>query len=327
MPTATDFKDYYAILGVSKTATAEEIKRAYRKLARKYHPDVNPGNAEAEEQFKTINEANEVVSNPETRQKYDQFGQYWKQSAAGGAPAQGRKTQAEGFDGDQSSNFDQYSNFDDFLNDLMGGLGGRTKRTYQRTSAQQPDDFAGFRSQAPAPDTEAAIALSFSEAFHGVQKRLQLDDEPINVRIPAGAKPGSRIRIKGKGRLSPFSHQRGDLYLTIELLPHPFFRFSGNNLTCEVPIRPDEAVLGAQIRVPTPDGFVTMTVSKGTRSGQSLRLRGKGWILPKGGRTDLIVKLQIVPPKELSEIEQDCYEKIQANNSFNPRSAIEEVTL
>lgn len=321
MPTATDFKDYYAILGVSKTATAEEIKRAYRKLARKHHPDVNPGNPEAEEQFKAINEANEVVSNPETREKYDQFGQYWKQAAAGVAPPRESNTNTAGFD--------QYSNFDDFINDLLGGLGGRTRAAgnYYRTSTQQPDDFTGFRSQAPAPDTEAAIALSFSEAFHGVQKRLQLDDETINVRIPPGAKPGSRIRIKGKGHPSPFSLQRGDLYLTIELFPHRFFQFSGDNLTCEVPIRPDEAVLGTQIHVPTPDGDVMMTVPKGVNSGQSLRLRGKGWTLPKGNRTDLIVKLQIVSPKDLSEIEQDCYEKIQSNSSFNPRSAIKEVTL
>jgi curved DNA-binding protein len=117
------------------------------------------------------------------------------------------------------------------------------------------------------------------------------------------------------------------LYLTSDLFPHPFFQFSGDNLTCEVSIRPDEAVLGAQIQVPTPEGRVTMTVPKGVRSGQSLRLREKGWILPKGSRTDLIVKLQIVSPKELSELEQDCYEKIQANSSFNPRSALEEVTL
>lgn len=270
MPTATDFKDYYAVLGVSKTATPEEIKRAYRKLARKYHPDVNPGNSKAEEQFKTLNEANEILSDPETREKYDQFGQHWKQAEAGGAPSR-TSANAGGFDSDQ------YSNFDDFINDLMGGSGGRNRagRTHYRTSTQQPDDFAGFRSQAPAPDTEAAIALSFSEAFHGVQKRLQLDDETVNVRIPAGAKTGSRIRIKGKGRPSPFSQQRGDLYLTIELFPHSFFRFSGDNLTCEVPIRPDEAVLGAQIQVPTPDGRVTMTVPKGARSGQSLRLRKK----------------------------------------------------
>ena len=322
MPTAIDFKDYYAVLGVSKTATPEEIKRAYRKLARKYHPDVNPGNSKAEEQFKTLNEANEILSDPETREKYDQFGQHWNQAEAGGAPPR-TSPNAGGFDSDQ------YSNFDDFINDLMGGSGGRSRagRTHYRTSTQQPDDFAEFRSQAPAPDTEAAIALSFSEAFHGIQKRLQLDDETINVRIPAGAKTGSRIRIKGKGRPSPFSQQRGDLYLTIELFSHSFFRFSGDNLTCEVPIRPDEAILGAQIQVPTPEGRVTMTVPKGARSGQSLRLRKKGWILPKGDRTDLIVKLQIVSPTELSKIEQECYEKIQSNSSFNPRSILEEMTL
>ena len=269
MPTATDFKDYYNILGVSKTATSDEIKQAYRKLARKYHPDVNPGNPEAEEKFKDINEANEVLSNPEKREKYDSFGQYWKQAEVSTSP-RGTSTYAE--------NFDQYSSFDDFINDLLGGLGDRTRagRTYYRTSTGQPDDFGPFRSQAPAPDTEAAIALSFSEAFHGVQKRLQLDDETINVRIPAGAKPGSRIRIKGKGRPSPFSQQRGDLYLTIELLPHPFFQFSDDNLTCEVPIRPDEAVLGAQIQVPTPEGRVTLSVPKGVRWGQSLRRRRKG---------------------------------------------------
>ena len=318
MPTATDFKDYYAILGVSKTATPEEIKRAYRKLARKHHPDVNPGNPAAEEKFKDINEANEVISNPETRAKYDEFGQHWKQGAAG-VPPRSTSPNSAGFD---DSDFNGYSNFDDFIQDIMGG---RAKAG--RTNYRQSDNFGGFRSQAPAPDTEAAIALSCSEAFHGVQKRLQLDDDTVNVRIPPGAKSGSRIRVKGKGRPSPFSQQRGDLYLTIELSPHPFFQFSGDNLTCEVPLRPDEAVLGAQIRVPTPDGTVTMTVAKGARSGQSLRLRGKGWILPKGVRTDLIVKIQIVSPQELSEIEQDCYAHIQSHSNFNPRSAIEAVTL
>ncbi len=318
MPTVTDFKDYYAILGVSKTATPEEIKRAYRKLARKHHPDVNPGNPAAEEKFKDINEANEVISNPETRAKYDEFGQHWKQGGAG-VPPRSTSPNSAGF---SDSDFNGYSNFDDFINDIMGG---RAKAG--RTNYRQAEDFGGFRSQAPAPDTEAAIALSLSEAFHGVQKRLQLDDDTVNVRIPPGTKSGSRIRVKGKGRLSPFSQQRGDLYLTIELSPHPFFQFAGDNLTCEVPLRPDEAVLGAQIRVPTPDGVVTMTVAKGVRSGQSLRLRGKGWILPKGVRTDLIVKIQIVSPQELSEIEQDCYEKIQSHSNFNPRSAIEAVTL
>jgi curved DNA-binding protein len=327
MASATDFKDYYAILGVSKTATPEEIKQAYRKLARKYHPDLNPGDKEAEAKFKEINEAQELLSDPEKRQKYDQFGQYWKQASEGGPPPRGASRGVEEFD------FDQYGNFEDFINDLLGRFGGQggTGRTYTyRTSTGQPegfDDFGGFRSQAPAPDTEAAIALTFSEAFHGVQKRLQLDDKPINVRIPAGAKPGSRIRIKGKGHPSPFSHQRGDLYLTVEVLPHPFFRFEGDDIVCEVPIRPDEAVLGAQIKVPTPDGSVMMAIPKAVRSGQSLRLRGKGWTQPKGGRSDLIVKLQIVSPKDLSALEQEYYEKIQAASSFNPRAQLEELRL
>ncbi|HEY9629524.1 MAG TPA: J domain-containing protein [Coleofasciculaceae cyanobacterium] len=311
MPTATDFKDYYAILGVSKTATPEEIKRAYRKLARKYHPDLNPGDQDAEAKFKDLNEANEVLFDPEKRQKYDRFGQHWNSYAEAPTPSE---TNAA------TDNFDQYSDFDAFVNDLLG-------RSRRRTHTNSGFDGNGFRSQAPAPDTEAAIALTFAEAFHGVQKRLQLDDETINVRVPAGAKPGSRIRIKGKGRPNPFSQQRGDLYLTIEVLPHSFWRFEGDDLVCDVPIRPDEAVLGAQIKVPTPDGSVTMKVPKGARSGQSLRLRGKGWALPKGGRGDLFAKLQMVTPQDLSAIEQECYENIQANTSFNPRAQLEEITL
>ncbi len=309
MPTATDFKDYYATLGVSKTASPEETKRAYRKLARKYHPDLNPGDKDAEAKFKDLNAANEVLSDPEKRQKYDQFGQHWNQPGYSEAPPPRNAA---------ATDFDQYDNFDSFINDLLG----RSRR-----GASGGDQGGGFRSQAPAPDTEAAIALTFSEAFHGVQKRLQLDDETINVRIPAGATPGSRIRLKGKGRPSPFSQQRGDLYLTIQLLPHSCFRFEDDDLICDIPLRPDEAVLGSQIKVPTPDGSVTMTVPKGVRSGQSLRLRGKGWTLPKGGRGDLLAKLQIVTPQDLSPIEQEYYEKIQASTSFNPRAQLEEIQL
>jgi curved DNA-binding protein len=328
MPTATDFKDYYAILGVSKTATPEEFKRAYRKLARKYHPDLNPDHKDAEAKFKDLNEANEVLSDPEKRQKYDQFGQYWNQ-ADHSSTASPRESRAATEDFDRYGDFDQYTDFDSFINDLLGGLGnrGRSRRRTSSTQTEPGGAWEGFRTQAPASDTEAAIALTFSEAFHGVQRRLQLDDETINVRIPAGAKSGSRIRIKGKGRPSPFSQQRGDLYLTIDLLPHPFFRFEGDDLVCDLPIRPDEAVLGANISVPTPDGIVTVRVPKGARSGQSLRLRGKGWVMPNGKRGNLFVKLQIVTPKDLSPIEQEYYEKIQATTSFNPRASLEEIKL
>jgi curved DNA-binding protein len=316
MATATDFKDYYATLGLGKTATPEEIKRAYRKIARKCHPDLNPGDKEAEAKFKDLNEANEVLSDPEKRQKYDQFGQHWNQPGYSEPPP--------GKNSSSTVDFDQYGDFSSFINDLLGrsSSGGSARR------GSSPHDFGGgFRSQAPAPDTEAAIGLTFSEAFHGVEQRLLLDDEKINVRIPPGAKPGSRMRLKGKGSPSPFSQQRGDLYLTIEIRPHPFFKFEGDNLVCDIPIRPDEAVLGTEVAVPTPDGSVKIKVPKGTKSGQSLRLRGKGWTLPKGGRGDLYAKIQIVTPQDLSSIEQECYEKIQASTSFNPRTHLEDIKL
>ena len=318
MPTATDFKDYYATLGVPKTATPEEIKRAYRKIARKCHPDLNPGDKDAEAKFKDLNEANEVLSDPAKREKYDEFGQHWHQPRATENPS-ARGTNVSNED------FSQYGDFDSFINDLLGR--GRRTSTRNTGGGYRSRSVFTAESPAPAPDTEAAIGLTCSEAFHGVQHRLQLDDDTINVRIPAGAKPGSRIRLKGRGRLSPFSQQRGDLCLTIEVLPHACFRFEGKNLVCDVPIRPDEAVLGAKIKVPTPDGSVTIEVPKGAKSGQSLKLRGKGWTLPKGGRGDLFIKLEVVTPQQLNSLEQECSEKIQANTTFNPRAHLEEIAL
>jgi curved DNA-binding protein len=327
---ATDFKDYYATLGVSKSATAEEIKKTFRKLAVKYHPDRNPGNKEAEERFKEISEAYEILSDPEKRQKYDQFGQYWQQaSQAGGWPPGGAGVDFGGFD------FSQYSNFEDFINELLGrfSTGDTQGRTYYRAGTGRPagyGDFGGFAdfgSQAPPGDREALLRLTLAEAFQGVQKRLALGNETIDVRIPPGAKPGSRVRVRGKGQQSPYSQQRGDLYLKVELEAHPFFKFEGDNLVCEVPIAPDEAVLGATIEVPTPDGMVTVKVPPGVHSGQSLRLRGKGWPHPKDGRSDQLVRLTIDTPKTLSDSEREYYEKIRASRSYNPRSHLQQVRL
>jgi curved DNA-binding protein len=184
-----------------------------------------------------------------------------------------------------------------------------------------------LRSEIPAADTETAIALTLSEAFHGVQKRLHIDGETLTVQIPAGVKTGSRIRLKGKGRTTPFSKQRGDLYLTVELLPHPFFKVVDHDLHCEVPITPDEAALGTEIPIPTPEGRVALKIPPGVRSGQSLRLRSKGWCHPKGPRGDQLVKLQVVLPKDLSDRERECYKKLRAYRSYNPRSQLDQVTL
>ena len=296
---ATDFKDYYAMLRISKTATSEEIKQAFRKLARKYHPDVNPNNKQAEAKFKEVNEAYEVLSDPDKRKKYDQFG--------------------------------QYGSFNDFLTELFGGAGPRSGRqSYSyRTSTGRPGGDFGFQdgSAGSTQDTEAVITLTFAEAFSGVQKRFSLGNETIDVRIPGGAKTGTRLRVKGKGQINPMNQQRGDLYLKVELQPHTFFQIEGDNLVCEVLITPDEATLGATIDVPTPDGNVNVKLPAGVRSGQSLRLRGKGWPLAKGGRGDQLVKVAIAPPKDLTPQERECYEKIRAIRTYNPRSHLAQVKL
>lgn len=333
---ATDFKDYYTILGVSKSANADEIKRAYRKLARKYHPDMNPGDRAAEARFKEINEAYEVLSDPDKRRKYDQFGQYWRQAdQAGSSPFNRGGATNMDFDGFE---FGRYGSFDEFINELLGRMGGPSPGASQsryRSSSSGPtgfrEPFTSTTATATAGaglDSEANISLTLSEAFNGVQKRLQVGNEVIDVRIPAGAKPGSKIRVRGKGRFSPhYTSQRGDLYLTVEIKPHPFFQFDGDNLVCEVPIAPDEAVLGAAIDIPTPDGTVTMNIPAGIRSGQSLRLRGKGWKSPKGDRSDQLVKVVITAPKDISTAERELYEKIRTSRSTNPRSHLKDLHL
>lgn len=335
---ATDFKDYYAILGINKNANADEIKRAYRKLARKYHPDMNPGDRQAEAQFKEIGEAYEVLSDPEKRRKYDQYGQYWKQAGSASASGWPGGTPS-GFGQDMSGfDFNQFNSFDDFINELLGRVGGGNTRngrwnTSYRTSSGPTgsggfEDFAGYgsRGNTTSGSREGNITLTLAEAFHGTTKRLSLGSETIAARIPAGAKPGSRIRLRGKGQVTNYG-RRGDLYLTVQIQPHKFFQFEGENLVCEVAIAPDEAVLGATIDVPTPDGTVQMNVPPGIRSGQSLRLRSKGWPQPKGDRGDQLVRIQIVTPKTISATEREYYEKIRAVRSYDPRSDLPGVRL
>jgi curved DNA-binding protein len=334
---ATNFRDYYAILGVSKNASAEDIKKAYRQLARKYHPDLNPGDKAAEAKFKEITEANEVLSDVEKRNQYDRFGQYWKQAE------QTQTTTRQTGTSSRSPNpsefdFGQYNNFDDFVNELLGrfnnpnttstaGTGSNTRQT--TSTSVNGDDFTTTTTSSgtAGSDREATISLSLSEAFKGVQKSFNLGTETIKVRIPGGAKSGSRIRVKGKGSINPYNKQRGDLYLTVELQPHAFFKLEVEQLVCEVPISPEEAVLGAQIEIPTPDGMVTVNVPAGVLSGQSLRLRGKGWTNPRGERGDLLAKITIATPKNITLAERELYEKIRIVSTANPRSHFTQVAL
>jgi curved DNA-binding protein len=325
---AGDFKDYYSVLGINKDAPEAEIKKVFRKLARKYHPDLNPGDRNAEAKFKEINEAYEVLSDPEKRRKYDQFGQYWQQASRG---------QPGGDRGGVDFDLGQYGNFDEFINDLLGrfSTGGPTTAGYRYQTTSPPGypgfgDFAGqgSPSRATSMDSEAPLSLSFVEALRGVEKRLILPGgENVSVRIPAGAKPGTRIRVKGKGQLNPMTQTRGDLYLKVDLQAHPFFKFEGDNLSCELPIAPDEAVLGTQLDLPTPLGTVKLNIPAGTKSGQSLRLRGKGWPLSQGQQSDLLVKVQISPPKDLSPVERQAYETLRDHRSFDLRAHLREIKL
>jgi len=317
---ANGYRDYFKVLGVDRGADADTIKRSFRKLARQYHPDVNPGNQGAEAKFKEISEAYEVLSDPDKRRRYEQFGQYWNQ--AGGGSGMG------GVDVD----FGRYGNFDDFINDLLGRFGGPGGGA---GFAGAPGGFGGFGSGFPggfgAPgasagrgvplnlDAEASINLSFAEAFRGCERTLAVNDERVQVRIPAGVKPGSRLRLKGKGNLQPGTGRRGDLYLNLQVQEHPIWVLEGDQLKADLPLSLDELALGGELRVATPDGEATVTVPPAMAVGRSLRLKGKGW--PRaGGRGDLLLSLSLKQPASYSEQERQLLEQLRAARSSDPRS-------
>ncbi|MEM8719322.1 MAG: DnaJ C-terminal domain-containing protein [Cyanobacteria bacterium P01_G01_bin.39] len=329
---STEFKDYYAILGVKKTAQTDEIKKQFRKLALRYHPDRNQGNEAAEAKFKEISEAYDVLSDEDKRSQYDHFGQYWQQSKVPSASktsnTSNKKTNFN------SSDFSQYGNFEEFINELLGSFStprnnGRNGQEYTQTFNRNSNiqDFAQSSQQPSATISEASINLTLSEAFRGVVKSIAIAGETLKVRIPPGVKPGSRIRLAGQGQTNPYSRQKGDLYLDVRLDAHPFFNFEGDNLVCEIPITPDEAVLGTSIDVPTPEGKVKMKVPAGISSGQVLRLRHQGWSSPSGQRTDQLVKIIIATPQQVSPKIKECYEKISKLRTNNPRAQLQQISL
>ena len=327
-----DYKDYYQLLGVAKNANEKDIKQAFRKLARKHHPDVNPGDLGAEQKFKEINEAHEVLSDPDKRRKYDQLGANWKQYEQYAGPRPGGPGAPGGFPGFGGGGFNvefergEGGGFSDFFRTFFGGgvdiddLFGQgypgARRAGRRGRAAQ-----GFGQPPlqPGRDVTAQIEVTLEEAFHGTVKRLTLDGQSIDVRLKKGVKDGSKVRVAGKGE--PGAAGPGDLYLDVKMRPHHIYRREGDDLYVDVPVTFAEAALGAEIEVPTMSGKVGIKVPAGSQNGRLLRLKGKG--MPKlkdTGEGDLFAKLTVVVPKKLNEREQELVQELASLDEENPRA-------
>ncbi|MFN2541792.1 MAG: DnaJ C-terminal domain-containing protein [Chthoniobacterales bacterium] len=310
---AVQFRDYYETLGVSKTATNEEIRSAFRKLARKYHPDVAKDKKAAEEKFKEINEAYEVLSDPEKRKKYDQLGADWNQPGGfqrppqwGGQPGGGRSYQWSGGDGGVEFEFGG-TGFSDFFEAFFGG--GRGRSAFGGFGGQQATAERGA-------DVEADIMVTLEEALHGSTRTVSLRRagsnkvESYQVKIPRGVHEGQRIRLAGQGEAGARGGKSGDLFLRVRLARHPDFSVEGSDLVHEEKIAPWQAVLGMELMVPTLEGKVRLKVSPGTQGGQRFLLRGRGLPSASGKRGDLYVELQIQIPKKLTERERQVWDEL-----------------
>lgn len=323
-----NFRDYYQILDVPRDASGEEIKQVYRRLARKYHPDLNPGNKAAEEKFKDIGEAYEVLSDPSKREQYDRFSRFWQQKKAGRAATPGKTGNARPSTrngGSSNAQFEQYATFESFLDDLLNRRTTVVDRPPpppgSRMRVDTPDAFrpkttkTAYTMPRPASeDMEARLTLPLEKAYLGGRERIRLEDgRSLEVNLPTGVIDGQRIRLKGQGS------NGGDLYLKITVASHPFFQLEGRDVFCQLPISPSEAVLGGTVEVPTLDGWVKMNLPAGVKSGQRLRLSGKGYLSSRGQRGDQLVEVQIVVPVDLSPQERSLYQKLREVETFNPR--------
>jgi len=310
---AVQFRDYYETLGVSKTASEDEIKSAFRKLARKYHPDVAKDKKAAEENFKRINEAYEVLSDPEKRRKYDQLGESWNQPGGfqpppqwGGGQRGGGVQWGSGENGGVEFEFGG-TGFSDFFEAFFGGGRGRSA-------------FGGVGQRGVAAergsDVEADIMVTLEEALHGSTRQVSLRRagskkiETYQVKIPRGVREGQRIRLAGQGEAGERGGKSGDLFLRVRLARHPDYSVEGNDLVHEVKIAPWQAVLGDQLILPTLEGSARLKLPPGTQGGQRFRLRGRGLPGVSGQRGDLYVAVQVSVPKKLSEREQEIWEQL-----------------
>lgn len=315
-----NFRNYYQILGIPKTATAEEIKGAYRRMARQYHPDLNPGDSAAEETFKDVGEAYEILSDTAKRAKYDQFSRYWKQNGfqAGGSPTRTRRWSGSTRKATEEVDFSQYRDFNTFVDQLLNRRedeAAAPRPPVNRDPYRPGTNKTAYTVPRPTPrNAEARLTVPLEKAYQGGRERIRLEDgRSLEVSMPAGMVSGQKIRLKGQGV------NGGDLFLKIELAPHPLFNLQGVDVYCQIPLTPSEAILGGAIEVPTLDGMVKMMVPQGVRSGQKLRMAGKGYLL-EGRRGDQIVEVQVLIPQELSPPEKELYEKLRQIETFNPRA-------
>jgi len=317
-----DYKDYYAVLGVTRDTPQDQVQKAYRKLARKYHPDVNKS-SDAETKFKEINEAYQVLSDPEKRTKYDQFGSAWKQAQSRGGTPPGFEDVFSQFDFGSGGGFRPGGGgfsgggegFSSFFEALFGGMGGG-----------QGQPFQGQRRgphQASGAHHEARIRLTLEEAASGGQREITTShpgagkSKTLRVTLPAGLTAGQKIRLAGQGGAG--AGGAGDLFLIIDIAPHPKLNLEGLDLHASVPITPWEAALGAEAEVPTLNGAVRVRIPAGTSSGLKIRLRGKGYPGKGGSHGDLFAEFKIVVPKELTDKEQELFEQLAETSEFEPR--------
>ncbi len=295
-------RDYYQVLGLPRTASDKDVRSAYRRLARKYHPDLNPGDKSAESRFKELQTAYDVLSDPAKRQQYDQFGPNFENFARG-APSGGF---GERPSGRTRVDFGDSGDFSDLFEGLFGGLGGTGTRPR-----------SGFRTRARAgQDIEHPIDVSLDEAYLGTVRILEFPTRTgtprkIEVRVPAGVKTGARIRLAGEGEAGTGGGAPGDLYLLVTVRPHPTYERKDDDLSCEIAVPLTTAVLGGEVQVPTFKGKFALRIPPETQNGQTIRMAGLGMPKSGGGYGDLFARTKVVLPTKLSPAERQLFEDFQ----------------
>lgn len=301
-----EFKEYYKILGVEKTAKDDEIKKAYRSLAKKYHPDKNPDDKTAEAKFKEVSEAYEVLKDPVKRKKYDQLGSNWKQYQHTGA---GRENWNKDFN-QQGSNFHFSGSFDD----LFGNVGGFSDFFESFFGGRgRPDSAAGFTSNTPqkGSDYEAILNISLEEAHRGTEKQFTVEGRTLKVKVTPGMESGKKLRLKNQGGEGIRGGEKGDLYLKIQIEKHPYFERKQNDLYYNLNIDLYTAVLGGKKEITTLDGKrINITIPKETDNGKILKIRNMGMNRANDERGDLYIKINIQLPKNLTEEERKLFERL-----------------